>query len=112
MGNTAVSAKLRADIHFNCMEDVISLNTTAGKEKGINYTTEGGQPIVSYSELQKATTFYTFNLFDRFVQIGNSTICPFSDFRIDYVLAGLTGNNVTNNNTFFRINSAGEFTIR
>jgi hypothetical protein len=41
-GNFVVSAKLRADIHFNCFEDVISLNETKGKENGVTYTKDSG----------------------------------------------------------------------
>ena len=52
MGNTVVSNKIRADIHFNCLEDVITLNATDGIEKGITYTAVDGQPVITYSEIK------------------------------------------------------------
>ena len=37
-GNTVVSEKLRADIHFNCLHDIFSFNVIEGNEDGITYT--------------------------------------------------------------------------
>ena len=50
MGNSVVSAKIRADIVFNCLEDIFTLNPTDGSEDGITYTTADDQPIIVYSE--------------------------------------------------------------
>lgn len=71
---------------FNCKEDIFTLNATDGSEDGITYSTDDSQPIIIYSENKDALKTFSFNISDRFKQIGNSSICPFTDFRIDYVL--------------------------
>ena len=111
-GNRVVSEKLRADIHFNCMHDIFTFNETEGREDGITYTTVDDQPVITYLSSKNARNSFEFSIFDRFVQIGNSTICPFVDFRIDYVLNGVNGDNVTDNSTYFSVDSSGKFTIK
>ena len=68
--------------------------------------------MVTYSADKNSRDSFEFNIFDRFVQISNITICPIVDFRIDYVLDGVSGDNVTNNLTFFSVDSAGKFIIK
>jgi hypothetical protein len=112
MGNTVVSEKLRADIVFNCLEDVITLNPKIGSEKGITYTTADKQPIIVYSEYLLALKTFSFNITDRFEHTGNSSICLITDYRIDYVLVEQSGFNFTTNASYFSVDSDGIFTIK
>jgi hypothetical protein len=66
-GNTVVSEKLRADIHFNCMHDIFTLNETEGTEDDIIYTKVDEQPLITYYNAKNARNSYQFSIFDRFV---------------------------------------------